>query len=230
LQEAFERQARFTADASHELRTPLAIIRSNAQLALERPRSADDYRQTVQACLRSAERMTTIVAGLLALARADAGWPGQKQTLDFAALVEEVVAQLQPLATSKGITISADLTPVMILGDAAGLHQLVGNLTSNAIQYNRANGTLKVGVKLEGGNAVLTVSDSGDGIPEADRPFIFERFYRVDKARSRSSGGTGLGLAICKGVVEAHNGTIGFDSIEGHGTTFWVRLPVAHGS
>ena len=223
LEAAFQRQQQFTADASHELRTPLAILRANAELALTQVRSPDEYRRTIEACLRASQRMTALVQGLLTLARADAGQPG---TLFKAVRLDEIITDsltaFQPLASERKITLTADLAPTTIHGDADSLAQLVDNLLSNAIQHNRLGGKVHLGLTSAG---VLSVADTGPGIPEKDRPRIFERFFRVDKARTRSSGGTGLGLAICKAIVEAHGGSIAFDSSEDHGTTFHVRLP-----
>jgi heavy metal sensor kinase len=230
LEAAFERQARFTADASHELRTPLAILRSHTELALSRPRSAAEYRATVEAGLRAATRMTGLVEGLLTLARADAGKLDlRRQAVDLTSVVEECVSLCRALAGNKGITLSTHLGPVEVRGDSLRLGQVVTNLLSNAIQYNRAGGEVQVHLGLVGGAAVLSVQDTGCGIPKADRSHIFERFYRVDKARSRASGGNGLGLAICRRIVEAHGGTIGFETTPGQGTTFWVRLPRPQG-
>ncbi len=226
LEAAFERQARFTADASHELRTPLAIIRSNADLALARPRSAEEYRDTVETCQRASNRMTALVEGLLTLARADAGkLDPQRQHVALGPLVEECVHQLRPLAQGKNVTLQADLAPVEVTGDPVRLAQVVTNLLGNAVQYNRPGGAVHIRLEAGEAGAVLSVRDTGVGIPEEDRPHIFERFYRVDKARARTSGGNGLGLAICKSIVEAHGGTIGFETRAGEGTTFWVRLP-----
>jgi heavy metal sensor kinase len=226
LEAAFERQARFTADASHELRTPLAILRTHAELALARPRTAEEYRETIESCHRAAVRMSALVEGLLTLARADAGkLELLRQPVDLRQLVEESVALFQPLAEERDVRLAAALKPAGVIGDGIRLAQVVTNLLSNALQYNRAGGEVHVALAAEAGEAVLTVTDTGCGIPEEDRPHLFERFYRVDKARSRASGGNGLGLAICKSIVEAHGGAIEFTTETGQGSTFTVRLP-----
>jgi heavy metal sensor kinase len=226
LEAAFARQARFTADASHELRTPLAVIRSHAELALSRPRNAAEYRETVATCLQASVRMSALVDGLLTLARADAGKLDlRREPVELKHLVEESITLFGPLADGKAVSLAATLAAAEVTGDPDRLAQVVTNLLSNAVQYNRAGGTVQVQLGVAEGAAVLSVTDTGCGIPEADRPHIFERFYRVDKARSRASGGSGLGLAICKSIVEAHGGSIGFETQPEQGSTFWVRLP-----
>jgi heavy metal sensor kinase len=227
LQAAFERQARFTADASHELRTPLAILRSHAELALARPRSSEEYRAALAASLSAAGRMTALVEGLLLLARADAGkLDGPPELVDLKHLVEDHLDLLRPLAKEKGVTLTATLASARIQGDALRLGQVVANLLTNAVQHNRAGGTVQVVLGLDSGSVSLAVSDTGPGIPEDQRGHVFERFFRADKARTRATGGTGLGLAICKTIVAAHGGTIDFESQPGRGCTFWVRLPM----
>ncbi|HTU19414.1 MAG TPA: ATP-binding protein [Gemmataceae bacterium] len=226
LEAAFERQARFTADASHELRTPLAIIRNHAELALARERPAEEYREAIEACLRASGRMTALVDGLLTLARADAGKLGlQLQAVDLRQLIEESVELFRRMAESKGLTLEARLAPAEVTGDPASLAQVVTNFLSNAVRYNRPTGAIRVELSVTDGEALFAVADTGCGIPVEDRPYLFERFYRVDKARSRASGGNGLGLAICKSIVEAHGGAIGFETELECGSRFWVRLP-----
>jgi heavy metal sensor kinase len=227
LEAAFDRQARFTADASHELRTPLAVLRSQAQLALSRPRSAEDYRKALEECQSAAERMAALVEGLLMLARADAGKLDlRREAVDLKRVTADALTQLRPFAEGLGITVAAKLAPAEIRGDPTRLGQVVTNLVTNAVRYNKPGGQVRVHLATANGDAVLRVEDTGYGIPEADWPHIFDRFYRVNKDRSRLSGGSGLGLAICKSIVEAHGGAITFTSREDKGTTFEVRLPV----
>jgi two-component system, OmpR family, sensor kinase len=225
LEAAFARQQQFTADASHELRTPLAILRANAELALSQSRSAEEYRSTIETCLRAANRMSGLVQGLLTLARSDAGNPRMRfEPVPLDEVVADCLTLFKPLADEKKIAVTADMSAVIVPGDPDALAQLVGNLLSNAIQHNHAGGTIHVRLAVSA-EAVLTVADTGPGIPEKDQPRIFERFYRVDKARARASGGSGLGLAICKAIALAHGGSIDFDSTVDTGTTFRVRLP-----
>jgi heavy metal sensor kinase len=227
LQAAFERQTRFTADASHELRTPLAILRSHAELALNRPRSEAEYRQTLEAMLQAATRMTALVEGLLTLARADAAeLELARRRFDLGEVVAESVALLRPLAASKEVTVTTGLEPVEVTGDPLHLGMVATNLLSNAIQYNRPGGSVRVALTTEGDAAVLEVADTGRGIPPEDQPHLFERFHRVDKARARATGGHGLGLAICRSIVAVHGGSITFTTTPGTGTTFLVRVPM----
>jgi two-component system OmpR family sensor kinase len=228
LEAAFERQARFTADASHELRTPLAVVHSHAELALSKPRSEAEYQETLETCVRASRRMKSIVEGLLVLARADAGKLDLKrQSLDLGDLVTDTVGLLEPLAAHKGVTVSVKAPPLKMAGDMTRLAQVVTNLVSNAINYNRTGGRVSITLATEDGQAILSVADTGCGIPEEDRSQIFERFYRVDKARSRELGGSGLGLAICKSIVDGLGGSIAFTTDLNKGTTFVVRLPLA---
>jgi heavy metal sensor kinase len=228
LEAAFDRQARFTADASHELRTPLTVLRSQAQLALSRPRSAEEYRTSIEECLRAAERMTALVEGLLMLARADAGKLDLRhEAVDLKQATVDAVNQLRPLAEGSGITVATKLASAQVQGDAGRLGQVITNLVVNAIRYNRPGGQVQVRLAVNDGAVAIKVEDTGLGIPEGDQPHIFERFYRVSKDRSRLSGGSGLGLAISKSIVEAHGGTITFTSAVDKGTTFEVQLPAA---
>ena len=229
LEAAFDRQARFTADASHELRTPLAVIRSQAELALLRERSPEEYKAALESCHGSAVRMTDLVERLLALARADAGWPGLvREPVSFDRLVTDIVEQLKPLATKKELSLKARVKPARVHGDTSVLSQLITNLISNAMTYNKPGGKIRVGVDPVDGGVSFIVADTGMGISSVDRDRLFERFFRVDKARTRASGGTGLGLAICKAIVDAHGGWIDVKSTEGKGSEFRVWFPAEH--
>ncbi|HET6881301.1 MAG TPA: ATP-binding protein [Pirellulales bacterium] len=228
LEAAFERQSRFTADASHELRTPLTVIITHLEYAARREGMPAEDRETLDACLRAARRMKSLIEGLLLLARVDAGsFPISRQPCDLAAIVEECVELLRPLADTAGVALKLDLPSCEVEGDPAWLAQIVINLLSNALRYNRPGGEVAVTVAGADGDATLTMSDTGVGIPPVDQPHLFQRFYRVDKARSRDEGGNGLGLAITKSLVELHGGEITFTSETGQGTTFVVRLPTS---
>lgn len=230
LEAAFANQVRFTADASHELRTPVSVILSQTQTALSRERGAAEYRETLQACQRAAQRMRKLIESLLELARLDAGQEQMKQErFDLSRVVRDCVELVRPLATERGVQIHCALAEVFCMGDAERLGQVVTNLLSNAIHFNGEKGEVQVAAQAQNGTALLTVNDTGVGIPPEDLPHIFERFYRVDKSRSRIQGKTGLGLAICKAIVEAHSGSIQVISRPGEGSRFEVRLPVAGG-
>jgi heavy metal sensor kinase len=228
LDSAFQQQVRFTADASHELRTPLSVIHTHAQLALSRERSAEEYRRTIATCLRASSRMKGLVDSLLLLAGADAGRLSiERHLFNLQNVIEECITMVTPLANEKGITIDADLRSVEILADPARISQVAINLMSNAIRYNREKGSVSVKIRVEGADVLLVVADTGVGIPVQHLPHLFERFYRVDVARSRDAGGSGLGLAICKSIIDAHGGTITVESTPDQGSTFTVRLPEA---
>lgn len=227
LETAFERQVRFTADASHELRTPLSVIHSHTELALTKERTAPEYRQTIETCLRAARRMKSLVEALLVLARADAGkLELHPERFDLQDAASECAAMVAPLAQERNVRIESDLRHMPIEADRTRISQLITNLLGNAIRYNREGGSVKLGLAAENGDALVTVTDTGVGIAAEDQPRVFERFFRADKARSREAGGSGLGLAICQSIVEAHHGAITFTSRPGEGTTFSVRLPM----
>ncbi len=226
LEAAFAQQKQFTADASHELRTPITVLISEAQTALSRPRTADEYRETVEACLDTAQKMRRLTESLLELARFDSGQAQiERGPLDLASLSWECIELVRPLARQRGIQVQADLVPAEAVGDPDRLSQVLTNLLTNAIHYNKENGAIMVSTRTENDNAVLTVADTGPGIAAEDLPHIFDRFYRADKSRARSEGRNGLGLAIAKAVVDAHGGAIEVSSRPGAGTIFKVRLP-----
>jgi len=224
LESAFAQQARFTADAAHELRTPVAVMLTQIQSALMRERSAEEYRETIEACQRAVQRMRRLTESLLELARLDAGQEALRRSpCDLAQIARECHLQLQPLADAKGIAIATELAPCPLTGDAERLAQVVTNLLGNAIEYNREGGTIRLHTIPEVGRVRLKISDSGPGIPEEDLPLIFARFHRADRART--PGHSGLGLAISQAIVEAHGGTISGDNNSGPGATFTVELP-----
>lgn len=229
IQAAFERQLRFTADASHELRTPVAVILANTDLALSRPRSAEDYREALEACRRAAQRMRSLIESLLSLARFDSGHPTLALgRVDLTQVVQDAAGLVKPLADQKRIQIQLSAGPATVEGDRDRLSEVITNLLANAIRYNREDGTVRIAVNGDARQVRLTVTDQGIGIPAEHLPHIFERFYRVDKSRNRNDGGSGLGLAICRTIVEAHHGAISATSKTGEGTTFEVRLPRLH--
>jgi two-component system, OmpR family, sensor kinase len=227
LHDAFQQQRRFVADASHELRTPLSVIMTSTELALAKERSPDEYKFQLETCQRSANRMHQLVESLLMLARLDGKQTSEAPSLfDLAGLTQENLDWLGTLASERQIQFVADLQTCMVSGHHNLLNQLITNLLMNAIQYNKVGGTVKIEVRPEADGRVLIISDDGIGIPENDLQHLFDRFYRVDQARSRNTGGNGLGLAICQRIVEIHRGTIEVKSRVAEGTRFIIRFPI----
>jgi heavy metal sensor kinase len=228
LEKAFQRQKQFTSDASHELRAPLAVIEAESSLTLQKERPPGDYRQSLETISQEAKQMSSTIDQLLTLARADAGkeqWNfGQ---VDLAKLISKLSTDIEVLCQDKGLGFQLGHTEALVVqGDEARLRGLFMNLLDNAIRYTPSPGTVSVSLRREGKMAVVAITDSGVGIPAEDIPLIFERFYRVDKSRSRVEGGSGLGLAICRYIVEAHRGKIEVESTVGVGSTFSVWIPI----
>jgi len=228
LDAAFEQLRRFTADASHELRTPLTAIRSVGEVALQRSLNAEGYREVVGSMLEEVDLLTRLVENLLLLTRAEAGRiPMTRATVDLRELVAGVSDGLRVLAEEKNQELTLELGgPVAVECDATVLRQGITNLLHNAIKFTPAQGIIRVAARSTvGGDVVIEVQDSGPGIPATDQQRVFERFYRVDQARSTDTGGTGLGLAIARWAVEASRGRIELESVPGQGTLFRVVLP-----
>ena len=225
LEAAFAQQKQFTADASHELRTPLAVIISEAQTTLAHPRDAADYREAVEVCLESAQQIRRLTDSLLELAHLDAGQDQiERGPLDLAEVTRTNIERLRPLVQERGLGLKCTFGPARVQGNADRLGQVITNLINNALHYNKPEGEIRIATGTHEDDAFLTVSDTGIGIAAADLPHIFERFYRADKARSRSQGRCGLGLAICKAIVEAEGGRIEVASEPGTGSTFTVWM------
>lgn len=227
LDGAFARQRQFTADASHELRTPLALLISQVELALDRNRQPAAYRQALTAVRDEAQRMMRLLAALLTLARADDGNDALREAVPFDELVDDVVVALSPLAEAGGVQLATDtIVPSVVLGDQTQLVQLLVNLVENAVKYTPPGGHVWVSLRHLDRWATFTVTDSGIGIASEHLPHLFERFYRVDPARSRAQESAGLGLAIAQSTAQAHRGDIAVASASGVGTTFTLRLPL----
>jgi heavy metal sensor kinase len=228
LERSFAEVRRFTADASHELRTPLAAIRTEAEVALAKPLTLADHQQLLDSILEEVERLTQLTDQLLALSREDAGTVKLvSETVDLAALLCAVVETMRPLAEVKGINLQAEYDGVLwVRGDEVRLRQVFYNLLDNAIKYTLEGGTVEVRVGQQDRAAVVMVRDTGAGIPVEHLPHVFDRFYRVDKARGRGQGGTGLGLSIARSIVVAHGGMVELESTPGQGTTCTVTLPL----
>jgi len=218
----------FTADASHELRTPLTILQGEIEVTLRKPRENSEYMATLQSNLKEIYWMEKIVNDLLLLSRADAGEVTlRKKPIDLAELAKEGIQSHQRHAGEKNIAIHFQMPPASFEGavDANRMRQVINNVLDNAIKYTPAGGAINVDLKREHDRIALTVADNGVGIPQKDIPFVFDRFYRVDKSRSREQHSSGLGLAICKWIVEAHGGGIEIESKEGKGTIVKIVLP-----
>lgn len=228
IEESFHHINRFSADASHEIRTPLAIIRGELENALQASGLTPDLRETVRSALEESERLSRIVEQLLEISRLEAGETlSDGARFDFSEMTRTTVEQMRLLAEEKQLgLVFESAQPLEMEGDRMRLKQIVVNLVDNAIKYTPAGGSVVVSSFAIRGMAVLEVADSGFGVPPESAPHIFDRFYRVDKARSRQLGGTGLGLAIVKSICLAHGGTIAIRTPEGPGVVFRVELPL----
>ncbi|MBI5300821.1 MAG: HAMP domain-containing protein [Chloroflexi bacterium] len=232
IEELFRVQQRFVADVSHELRSPLTAIRGNLDLLKRGAMEDPDERQTALDAMESeSARMQRLVQDLLLLAQADAGVKVRKDVVELDTLLLDVYGQAR--LTQSGVKVSlGNEDQAQVLGDADRLKQLLLNLVDNAIKYTPSGGEVKLSLERDSDWVRVAIADTGVGIPAQDVSRIFDRFYRVDKARSRdpsarSGGGTGLGLAICKWIAEVHGGRIEVQSEVGKGSTFTVWLPVA---
>jgi two-component system, OmpR family, phosphate regulon sensor histidine kinase PhoR len=217
----------FVANASHELRTPVAAVRALAETLLTAlPDDPEAGRQFAERIAREAERLDVLARDLLDLSRVERGTL-DVEPVDLVGLVKEVLGGYEDLATERRVRLRSELQQVSMRGDRAQLGLLLSNLLDNALRHTPAKGTVCVRLDAAESRALLQVADTGEGIPARELPRVFERFYRVDKARARQTGGTGLGLAIVRHVAEAHGGTVRVDSELGRGSTFTVALPVA---
>lgn len=228
IEAGFLRITQFTADASHELRTPVSLIRTEAELALRRSRTEKEYQESLRHILVEAERTTALIEQLLTLARADSGRETlNMQSVDLAHTLQDVVQGWKHVASIRELQFTATLRDpnIFVSGDEASLRRLADILLDNALKYTPSAGSVSLKLEREGEAAVISVQDSGIGIPMEEQSKIFERFYRIDKARSRAQGGIGLGLAIAQWIVTQHHGSIKVESAPGAGTIFRVELP-----
>ncbi|RLA97319.1 MAG: hypothetical protein DRG32_03790, partial [Deltaproteobacteria bacterium] len=232
VENSFQQIKRFTADASHELKTPLTILRGEIEVGLKRLRTPEEYQKILASNLEEVKHMSRMVEDLLTLARADMGaLELRKEVVDLGGLVREVWEEVRLWAEDKGVELLfQEDGEARIMGDRGRLRQLALNLIDNAIKYTPSGGRVELRVVRDGDEVTFSVADTGEGIPAEDLQRIFERFYRVDKARSRQRGGTGLGLSICKWIAEAHGGRISAESELGRGSKFHVFLPLYRGS
>ncbi len=226
LESAFEQQNRFVADAAHELRTPLAILRTNLEVAQRDPDiTVADYKEISSVLERALSRLEKLVEDLLLLAK------GEKELradpVELETLLQEIAQELEPLAQTRHIRLALNIVdPATVRADVSLLGRAVSNLLENGIRYNRAGGSVTMTVRRATHGVELCVEDTGIGIPIEAQPHIFERFYRVDPARSREQGGSGLGLSIAAYVVQLHGGWLRLTkSIPGIGSQFTMWLP-----
>jgi two-component system, OmpR family, sensor histidine kinase CiaH len=219
---AFDRQHAFVSDASHELRTPLAVIRANAEFIQQEQPDNTEARDIVG----ETDRLSSLVDALLAVARGQKHANGSMTDVDLGELIERTVASFEPLAAEHGLELSsATADDLAVQGDREQLQQVILILLDNAVRYTAEGGRVHVQARRDGGNAIITVHDTGIGIGEEELERVFERFYRADEARNRQSGGAGLGLAIARELVMRHGGRISVESTEGAGSTFTIQLP-----
>jgi signal transduction histidine kinase len=228
LGDSVQTSRRFLADASHELRTPLTVIKGELQaLTNGGALTKRDLNERVGSVLEEVERLEHLVSGLLVLSRLDAG-----ETLrdwgdvDLAALALSIAEQMRLMADDRGIEIElSSLEKAMIRGDRARLKQIVVNLLDNAIRFTPRGGSVRLRTASDDSGSLLEVSDTGIGIPPSAIPFVFDRFYRVDEARSREDGGAGLGLSIVKSISAMHGAEVEVDSEPERGSSFRVKFP-----
>lgn len=219
----------FTANVSHEMKTPLQVISGYAELMANGMVPPDDMRKFAGLIYEEAQAMRALINDVLVLSHLDETAPGAetRNPVNLASVAERVVHRLEAPAREARVAVELSAEPVEVLGNETLLEQMIYNLVENAVRYNESSGQVRVQVSQEGPDAVVRVADTGPGIPESAQEKIFERFYRLDKSRSKETGGTGLGLAIVKHAALYHNGEVTLESEEGQGTTFTVRLPLA---
>ena len=231
IEKAFLRVTQFTGDASHELRTPISLIRTEAEVALRRPRDVDAYRETLQQILKEAERTSVLIEDLLALARSDSGHEALLlQPLELTGWLRDCMQEWKSRAAVAGHTLtlrSPEVGPVWVVADNSGLRRALNALLDNAVKYTPAPGLIDVSLEELAQQAIVSVRDNGIGIPPAEQTKVFERFYRVDKARGRAAGGAGLGLAIARWIIEQHGGSITVESAANKGSRFSLEIPAA---
>lgn len=230
LEHAFTSQREFVTNAAHELKTPIAVLKSTLQLALQKPRTADEYRRELQNALEDAARLESLTHSMLRLARAEQLQGAQRFDLpvvDLAESCETSAERWRPLAELKSVRIELESRGApQVKGDPDDLETIWNNLIDNAIRYSPPGGEVRLSITRENGQARIEVRDQGPGIREEDLQNIFGRFHRSDASRSRETGGYGLGLAISKAMVEAHGGSIAAETRPDGGSTFSVKLPI----
>jgi len=228
LEASFDQLRRFTADASHELRTPLAVIRGIGEVGLGETRTPAEYKEAIGSMLEEVDRLTTLVDTLLRLSHGDAGTVRlSREPVDLGQLTRDVVSSLTILAEERNQRIAFTETDHTVATvDRLVFREAITNLLDNAIKYSSEGSVIDIRLRTDRDLAVLEFADRGPGIPSAHRARIFDRFFRLDEARSRASGGTGLGLAIAKWAVEVHDGHLSVDENPSGGSVFRITLPL----
>jgi two-component system phosphate regulon sensor histidine kinase PhoR len=220
----------FVSNVSHELKTPITAIRGLVETVIDDEQmSPEKQKSFLLKTMEQTLRLSTIVTDLLVLSRLESGGVDlNREPIDLREVVDASMQALLPISDEKSIHIESQVPekPVEVLGDREALYQTINNLLDNAVKYNSKKGTASVRLRIENGNAVIDVQDTGIGIEPLEKPKIFERFYRVDKARSRQLGGTGLGLSIVKHTILAHGGQLSVESTQGIGSTFQISIPL----
>lgn len=229
VQQSIAQMKGFIADASHELRIPLAGIRGTLEVGLRQKRSPEECQEIMDTAYRESERLSELVSDLLSLARADAGeMKLEKTEVEIEGFLKDVFDEAEALNAEKRVNIRLGSVPKgKAKFDEARMHQLLINLIENAIRYNKPGGDVILSAALNNGDFLVSVKDTGIGIGPEDLSKIFDRFYRVDKARAREAGGTGLGLAIARTIAQAHNGTLKVQSVINQGSEFTVMIPLS---
>jgi len=231
LEGSFERISRFSADIAHDLRTPVNNIRGEAEVALARTRTVDEYREVLGSCLEEAVRLSDLIGDLLFLARAESPIARlHRESIDVGELLTGIREYYEAPATEQGVSLSTALpnVPVTAQLDRTLLQRAVGNLVSNALAHTPPGKSILLGASAEPAAVCIEVSDSGMGIPPEALPRVFDRFFRVDESRSQDSGGTGLGLSIVRSIMQLHGGEVEIASRIGEGTRVTLRIPLSH--
>ena len=230
LKESFERLSRFSADIAHELRTPVNNLRGEAEVTLNKPRTASEYHESLASCLEESIRLSRIIDSLLLMARADSPESElQRETVDLSTELRQLHDFYEAIVAEANIAFIVEAVPDLRLSaNRPLLQRAIGNLVENALAFTPSGGTIAVSVTRQKGRLQIEVADTGCGIPKENLPYVFGRFYRVEHDRSSVSGGSGLGLAIVRSITELHGGKVSIDSTPGRGTTVTMSLPLTY--
>lgn len=232
LQKRFKREKRFTSDAAHELLTPLSSLRSDAEVMLRKPRSSDEYRETIQRMLTEIRRISEMVHLLLQLSRVESVHHAKAERVDLSRIIKAAAAEYQQMALDNNITMEVDIAPELkVRAHGAYIEEIVNNLLENALKYTPEGGAIELKLQRSSGKAVLRMSDTGIGFDSEAKTHLFERFYRADQQDVQEIAGSGLGLPLVKAIVELYNGKIfAYSDGPGKGSTFVVKLPLTEES